>query len=243
VGLVRSDQATVRNIRTAYRHYRLGGRSRSLGAFQGLFCHDRVEIEAVGVWDTVKALGLHFPIIWRWAEAQNAFHDQTLGHHVRHGFHALALNETREAYAPVLWVCPPDRKGVVEQMWFRGSHGDIGGQIGGRQASRPLSNIPLVWMLDRLEGCGLPLPSGWQVRFPVSPDAPSVGNWFGWSKLFLSRRRRIVGRDRSERLHISVPRDWRWIRAVGARHPHLLAATGGSSGPTAAILPVQAGQG
>lgn len=231
VGLVRSEEATVRNIRTAYRHYRLGARSRSVAVFRNLYCHSGVEIEAVGVWDTVKALGLRLPILWRWAEAHSAFHDQTLGRHVRNGFHALALNETREAYAPVLWSCPEDRIGHVEQMWFRGTHGDIGGQIAGRPLSRLLSNIPLVWMLDRLVACGLPLPDGWRSRFPTSADAPSVGNWHGWAKLFLSRRRRIVGRDRTERLHVSVPRNADWIRKVGAHHPQLLQGSRGADQP------------
>jgi uncharacterized protein (DUF2235 family) len=209
VGLVRADEANVRTIRTAYRHYRIGARGRTLGDFRALYCHPGVEIEAVAVWDTVKALGLRLPILWRWAEARHSFHNHEIGPHIRHGFHALALNENREAYAPILWRTTPDRRspdaqGSVEQVWFRGSHGDIGGQLGGFTPARPLANIPLLWMLDRLESCGLPLPPGWRARFPTDPDAPSCGSWQGWSKLFLSRRRRILGRDPSERLHDSV---------------------------------------
>lgn len=207
VGLVRADQATERAVRTAYRHYRLGGRSKALAAFRAIHCHAAAEIEAVAVWDTVKALGLRLPILWRWAEAQHAFHNHALGRHVRHGFHALALDERREAYAPVLWDCPPDWAGHMEQVWFRGTHGDVGGQVGEFPAARPLANIALVWMLERLEGCGLMLPEGWRGRFPCDAQAPSVGSWRGWGKLFLSRRRRIVGRDRSERVHPSVARD------------------------------------
>ncbi len=217
VGLVRADEATVRNIRTAYRHYRLGARSTMVGAFRDLYCHNDVQIEALGVWDTVKALGLRLPILWRWAEAQNAFHSHMLGRHVRHGYHALALNETREAYAPVLWTSEPGRTGVMEQVWFSGSHGDIGGQLSGLDAVRPLSNIPLCWLLDRLESCGLPLPADWRSRFPQDAAAPSTGTWIGWGKLFLSRRRRIVGRDPSERLHETVKVRGRWLRGVQAR--------------------------
>jgi uncharacterized protein (DUF2235 family) len=208
VGLVRAEEATVRAIRTAYRHYRIGARASTLGDFRALHCHPGVEIEAVAVWDTVKALGLRLPILWRWAEAAHSFHNPEIGAHVRHGFHALALDETREAYAPILWRTPPDRRAAVEQVWFRGTHGDIGGQLGGFTLARPLANIPLHWMLDRLEGCGLPLPPGWRTRLPMDPDAPSCGSWQGWAKLFLSRRRRIVGQDPTERLHdtVHIPR-------------------------------------
>jgi hypothetical protein len=171
-----------------------------------------VEIAALGCWDTVKALGVRLPVTWRWAERATAFHSTKLGPQVRRGFQALALHETRAVFEPVLWTSSPDRPGAVEQVWFRGTHCDIGGQIGGRPASRPLSNIPLVWLLTRLEGEGLPLPEGWAARFPCDALAPSVSCWEGWAKLFLFRKRRVVGRDPSERLHgtVGAARGRRW---------------------------------
>ncbi|MBQ2260806.1 MAG: DUF2235 domain-containing protein [Loktanella sp.] len=204
IGLVRADAATERNIRQAYRHYRLGGRSKYAADFRRLHCHDNVEIEAVAVWDTVKALGLRLPFIWRWGQEQHAYHSTELAPHVRHGFHALARDESRRAYAPVLWSCPKGFQGHVEQVWFRGNHADVGGQVRAFPAARPLANIPLVWMLERLESCGLPLPAGWHARFPQDVNAPSIGNWHGWARLFIARRRRVIGRDPSERLHDSI---------------------------------------
>ncbi len=219
VGLVSRDHATVRNIQQAYRHYRAGVDSAATAAFCERFCDPRAEIEAVAVWDTVKALGLRVPILWRWAGSAQEFHDHRLGAHVRNGFQALALDETREAYAPVLWQTPEDWRGNIEQVWFRGSHGDVGGQLNDFPAARPLANIPLVWMLDRLAMCGVPLPGGWQERYPRDACAPSAGSWSGWGKLFWSRRRRIVGRDPSERLHASVgevSRGWWGRKTLGA---------------------------
>ncbi|HVG47556.1 MAG TPA: DUF2235 domain-containing protein, partial [Rubellimicrobium sp.] len=117
----------------------------------------------------------------------------------------------------ILWRTPEGRPGIVEQVWFRGTHTDVGGQSGGRSRSRPLANIPLVWMLDRLEGEGLPLPERWRERFPCDPEAPSISSWTGWGKIFLSRRRRIVGRDPSERIHATAEplrkRRWRHVPA------------------------------
>ncbi len=204
IGLLTAEHATVRGITQAYRHYRTGARSPTAARFHELYCHPKVEIEAVAVWDTVKALGLRVPILWRWAQGAHKFHHHALGDHVRKGFHALALDETREAYTPVMWQCPQDWQGKMEQVWFTGTHGDVGGQIGDYFACRPLANIPLVWMLERLETCNLPLPEGWKTRFPQDITAPSVGTWRGWNKVFWWRKRRIVGRCRSERLHESV---------------------------------------
>ncbi len=61
VGLVRAEHATVRNIVLAYRHYQLTPDTPAARAFSRLYCHDEIEIEMVGVWDTVKALGLPLP--------------------------------------------------------------------------------------------------------------------------------------------------------------------------------------
>lgn len=204
VGLLRAEAATERNIRQAYRHYEMSPQSDAAADFAGLYCHDKVEIEMIGVWDTVKALGMRLPVLWRWAEERHAFHSHHLGPSIKHGFHALALDETREVFEPLLWECPPDWEGRAEQVWFRGSHGDIGGQLGARQEARGLSNIPLVWMLSCGELCGLPLPENWRARFRTDATAPSVGTWSGWGKLFLLRRAREVGRDRSERIHESA---------------------------------------
>jgi hypothetical protein len=161
-------------------------------------------LQVVGVWDTVKALGMRLPILWRFTNDKHAFHNDQLGPSIQCGLHALAYHEKRMAYEPVLWSCPPGWTGHVEQVWFKGVHGDIGGQLRGHEDARPLANIPLVWMLERAEHAGLPLPNGWRDRFPQDAHAPSVGNWKGWGKLFLYRRRRRVGDDPSERIHESL---------------------------------------
>ncbi|MDV4146029.1 DUF2235 domain-containing protein [Shimia sp. FJ5] len=204
VGLLRAGCATERNVRQAYRLYEGNPEGDAARAFAAHYCHDAVAIEMVGVWDTVKALGLRLPLLWRLTEERHAFHSHALGPSVLHGFHALGLDETREVFAPVLWKSRADWPGHAEQVWFRGTHGDVGGQLGGMEAARPLANIPLVWMLEKAESCGLPLPENWRSRFPCDPTAPSVGTWQGWGKLFLFRRKRSVGLDPSEHVHATA---------------------------------------
>ncbi len=161
VGLLRADGATERNIRQVYRHYEYSPNSASSEAFANLHCHASVDIDMIGVWDTVKSLGINAPVLWRLSAPRHAFHNHALGASVKRGYHALARHETRVAYAPVMWEQTPDWEGELEQMWFRGAHGDVGGHLGAFTAARPLSNIALVWMLAKAEGAGLPLPDGW----------------------------------------------------------------------------------
>ncbi len=201
VGLLKPECATERMVREAYRHYQFDTDPATAAKFAASYCHAHVPIEMIGVFDTVKSLGFRAPFVWKWEEVKHSFHNHEIGPNVLHAFHALALDENREAFTPVMWDCPPHHPGRMEQVWFHGSHGDVGGQLSGFNEARPLANIPLVWMLDRIERCDLPLPEGWRQRFPTDPDARSVGTLRGWGKYFLARKRRVIGADPSESLH------------------------------------------
>ena len=218
VGLLRSDAAIERNVSMAWRHYEGGARPETLQGFKASLCHDACPIEMVGAFDTVMGLGFQLPLLWMLSEPRYRFHDHHLGPSVKHGFQALAIEETRSIFEPLIWDCEGTGAGRVEQVWFRGCHGDIGGQLSGREESRPLANIPLVWMLERAEELDFALPDTWREDFPTDPAAPSVGSWSGWGKLFLFRAPRIVGRDPSERVHesaIGARRSWQTILVPG----------------------------
>lgn len=201
LGLLRPAQITEETLEKLYLLYQQAPESQQARAFRAARCHEAVRIEMVAVYDTVRALGIRWPLLWRLAPQAHDFHSHELGPSTRHGRHALAMDETRDVYAPVLWHLPEGHDGDVVQMWFRGTHGDVGGQLGDWQAARPLSNIPLVWMLGEAEACGLPLPPHWRSRYLTDSRAPSIGTMRGWSSLFVLRHRRVLGQDRSERVH------------------------------------------
>ena len=207
VGLLRQEHATERNIKRAFRLYELNGemvRSQARADFIGQKCHDHVPVELVGVWDTVRTLGLPYPVLSRMAQMATEFHDHALGDHIRHGYHALAIDEDRTAFAPILWQRSPHWQGRLEQTWFAGVHGDVGGNIGDHTAARPAANIPLNWMLRRAEQHGLILPEGWEGRFPEDPAAPQIGNRTGMARMFIFRRRRAAGGGDGEVIHLSI---------------------------------------
>lgn len=204
IGLLEAGHATQRNVRDIWRHYETDPASAAARSFAAAFCHDETRIEMIGVWDTVKSLGLNLPLLWRFSVPKHAFHSHELGASVAHGYHALARHERRAAYAPVMWDSRNAKAGHVEQMWFRGSHGDVGGMLGGFEEARPLSNIPLVWMLEKAVACGLQIEDGWAEAFPQDAAAPSCGTLRGMGRWLIARRPRQVGLDPSERVHPSL---------------------------------------
>lgn len=201
VGLVRHTSATKDNLRFAFRLYEARETPQAIGAFQTLHCHEDVPIEMIGVWDTVKALGMPYPLLTYLAPMATEFHDETIGRGVKSAYHALAIDEDRNAYRPVMWETPDDWGGHIEQTWFRGSHADVGGHVWQFPHARPLSNIPLVWMLNRAARHGLILPEGWRDRFPCDVTARPVGSRAGIGRFFLARNARPHARFPGESVH------------------------------------------
>ena len=204
IGLLRQKYATERHVRLAFRFYQVGSNSVARRHFSTHRCHTDVPIEMLGIWDTVKSLGLPYPIIHRLAPMATEFHDDQLSPHIMHGYHALAIDEDRTSYAPLLWRLSPDWRGRVEQAWFPGAHGDVGGEIRDLPSARPLGNISLNWMLRRAARHGLTLPDAWEERFPEDPCAPMMGCRRGIARLFLFRGPRRTGGGDGETVHLSI---------------------------------------
>lgn len=203
IGLLHPDRVNQRYIHLAWRYYSEGGPYHLIERFQRQRTRLDVPVRMVGCFDTVMALGIRLPLLWMLTEPRFRFHDTHLGREVEYGFQALALNETRAAFQPILWDDNSEAR-HIEQMWFQGAHADIGGQLSGLEFARPLANIPLVWMLNHAQRAGLPLPDDWLRHFPCDAEAPSVGTWRRWGKAFLARSRRVAGEQETEALHPSV---------------------------------------
>jgi uncharacterized protein (DUF2235 family) len=105
-------------------------------------------IASIGVWDTVGALGIPLDDP---RDAQRvdvfAFADTALSPQVERGFHALAIDEQRQDFAPTPW----DPREGVEQRWFSGAHADVGGGY----PSLEFCGVSLDWMVERMRSAGL----------------------------------------------------------------------------------------
>lgn len=122
-------------------------------------------IRFLGLFDTVASFGLP------WTTDEGDFIPD-IPDFVKHTFHAMALDESRETFG--IERCVGDRAKITE-VWFRGGHGDIGGNAvvktrGGFETNRGRSDFPLNWMVLKAKSCGLSMHVE-ELR-ETSPEAP-----------------------------------------------------------------------
>ncbi|WGR94399.1 DUF2235 domain-containing protein [Bradyrhizobium sp. ISRA435] len=134
-------------------------------------------IEFIGIWDTVAAYGLPIDEMtrgisnWVWPlELPN----RILSPRVNWARHALALDDERTTFHPVLWTeqepgqpappVPPTIDGErLVQVWFVGMHANVGGGY----PDDAVAFVPLAWLVDEAVKRGLVFKSA-----PVAdPDA------------------------------------------------------------------------
>jgi uncharacterized protein (DUF2235 family) len=121
---------------------------------------DVPSIAFLGLWDTVAAYGL--PIeemtrgvnMWLWPMS---LPDRILSDKVKRARHALALDDARTTFHPVLWT-EQGEKSVenvkderISQVWFAGMHSNVGGGY----PDDGLAHVSLAWMIEEARRCGL----------------------------------------------------------------------------------------
>lgn len=120
-------------------------------------------IAFLGLWDTVDAYGMPVDELKRGLDywlLGLSFPDQDLSPVVERACHALALDDERRTFHPVLWnerfdlenpgAVAADR---LKQVWFTGMHANVGGGYG----KDGLSYVSLLWMLREAQAAGLAL--------------------------------------------------------------------------------------
>jgi len=133
------------------------------------------EIEAIGVWDTVGALGV--PTYQRETGDRSdlfEFADLGLNTKVKHGFHAIATDDQREDFVPTLWDDDPER---ITQVLFPGAHADVGGGYPSDRDEDGLSDCALAWMTRKLKEVGVRFADPADYKAQPRPLAPAHRPW------------------------------------------------------------------
>ena len=125
-------------------------------------------IHFLGVWDTVKSVGLPLnPDVLPFSQTNPS---------VASVRHAVSVDEHRCYFAAYLW--DPAKNYVrdapgqnIKEVWFPGAHADVGG--GYIEDQSGLAKITLKWMVDEAVSCGLVIDHG---RFSaICPATSSNG--------------------------------------------------------------------
>ena len=135
---------------TAEFEERIRGELRALMEHRGMTAYQdkhKVKITAIGVFDTVPALGLI---------RDDEPDDHRVELYADNGFHALALDEQRDDFRLLrfdpLRAIPGSR---LEEVWFAGVHSDVGGSYSleynctSKDNFNGLATTPLNWMLKK----------------------------------------------------------------------------------------------
>ncbi len=134
--------------------------------FRKSFSHEP-RAKFMGVWDTVGALGIPVGGLFRFINSRWTFHDLDLSRWVDNAHQALAIDEKRKPFAPAVWKQHPQAVGqVLEQIWFAGVHSNVGGGY----SNTGLSDLALLWMVNKAEACGLTFDRA-RLNAMVKPDA------------------------------------------------------------------------
>ena len=147
------------------------------------FHEDPIPIHFIGVWDTVDAVGMPFDemklidTIWRRVFRRRLwdFHDHKLGPDVHHAYQALALDDERRTFHPLVWEHPNNcagakvntacatkceadgpEKQIIEQVWFAGVHANVGGGY----PKDAMALVSLDWMMGKAAACRLRFVTG-----------------------------------------------------------------------------------
>jgi uncharacterized protein (DUF2235 family) len=122
-----------------------------------------VKFTFVGLWDTVNAYGLPADELTRaWDEYvwPLSMNDRIPCNNVEKAFHALSIDDERNAFHPVLWTETGEPQNAtsthldqekISQVWFAGVHANVGGGY----PDDSLAYVPLYWIMNEARRRGL----------------------------------------------------------------------------------------
>ena len=183
---------------TAFSAYRDRDDRKALLGQLATYALFNAEITMVGVWDTVGSLGIPAafggidPLLY-------GFLDTSLHPDVKNAYHAVAVDEKRWQFPATLWKPPFAADQTVEQVYFSGVHGDVGG--GEPVVPNVLlpSDIPLSWIMSKAAALGVEFQPTALTTYPLPIDLlyATAPLHESWSILWGFPKRRTISADAS----------------------------------------------
>ena len=181
------------------------------------------KIHFLGLWDSVSTFGwIYDPVFLPFTSNNKCV--QTVRH-------ALAIDERRAFYQPVLWGREFEKSQDIKEVWFAGVHSDVGGGYG--ESKSCLGKITLKWMLDeaRADNIGLKISDEKYQRYVMGtkdgkyvgpsvekdPETSLKGAW--WLVQRLPQR---IWNHKQQRKVLQFPKQFRQIEPGSTLHHSVL---------------------
>ncbi|WP_421852819.1 T6SS phospholipase effector Tle1-like catalytic domain-containing protein [Oricola sp.] len=169
----------------------------------------RPDIKALGLFDTVASV-IELGKVWPQLRTHPFTRKNPSVQHVRR---AVAIDERRTMFNPVLWELggsftgPPFKKREAvpqdaKEVWFSGVHGDVGG--GYEEEKSAQAKLPLLWMIREMEEIGLKVYES-TVRKIVLGEDPKHPSY--------------VKPGVGQKINISMTRAWRVVEFLPRKVP------------------------
>jgi uncharacterized protein (DUF2235 family) len=170
-----------------------------------------IDIEFVGVWDTVASV-----IVPRqdsfWLDMQTLRFTRT-NNSVKKFRHAMSIDEQRRMFRLNRWTVPQSYRSDpfdaataidqdIRQVWFAGVHGDVGGGYPEKESG--LSKFPLAWMVEQARAAGLSMDQAAIDHLVWGTPAPRSSHYY-------------VAPDAAAALHVSLTGLWQILEWLPKR--------------------------
>jgi uncharacterized protein (DUF2235 family) len=174
-----------------------------------------IPVKFTGVWDTVGSVATtgYLALL---TGGDHSFLDTNLRKNEEHVYHAVAIDENRIDFDVTLLsyyrpntettsYVSPRPLAEVEQRWFCGAHGDVGGGT----YSDALAQLPLRWLLSKASSDGLAFKRDVELDDEATTGAieDSFTDFLGGAYKvyrFGKRNWRAIGREPEPRAHTTV---------------------------------------
>lgn len=183
-------------------------------------------IHFIGLWDTVAAYGLPVDemtlgvskFLW-----PLELPDRTLSPKVTWARHAVALDDERTTFHPVLWTEEGEPKPKIRadgtrfidgerlsQVWFSGVHSNVGGGY----PDDSLAHVSLYWMMREAERCDLRLKNNALTEAKITRDKDGrlydsrsgLGGYYRYGPRKLEQLCNVKWGGKGDRVKIAVPK-------------------------------------
>ena len=145
------DTAVERCWQVFYGHA-FNHKALNIECLEDLVFFTAIEIDFIGVWDTVGAVGTPFEELTLVLNRlyPSRFVSLQPGRVIR-ACQALSIDDERMTFRPELWDEAGANPGQIEQVWFAGVHSNVGGGY----PKQGMSLVALDWMMEQAEQFGL----------------------------------------------------------------------------------------